>query len=348
MFRTRSLSLLIPLLAVLAGSGCKQRSSPAPAASEPEDETPSSGCIAASFKDVAYAKDKRTRLDVYLPDKPREQPMPWVVWVHGGGWAGGSRNSVETFAIRQTCRGYAVVAVDYRLSFEARFPAALSDLRAALRYVRAHATEFNLDPENVIVWGASAGGHLASMLALTSQEKSFDRKDDRHRQVPITVRGVIGWWTPTSFPEFDEDFGLKCLQRTCHTCEGSAESRFLGCEVKKCTQRARRASPISWVNKHAPPFLLSHGSQDCTVPEAQSTRLADALKAVGANVQLQIVPNGRHGDGTWLKPEVMASVDQFIDHHLQARALSGLPAEAPAAPRVPFVQPPRAVKPRNL
>lgn len=302
-----------------------------------------SACLGETHLEVAYAADKRTRLDVFLPKAPRQRPVPWVLWVHGGGWAGGSKTSVETFALRQTCRGYAVVAVDYRLSFEARHPAALADLRAALRFVRANASDYQLDPDSVVLWGASAGGHLASLLALTQDQKHLDRRDDPHRKIPLSVRGVIAWWAPSSFSRFDEDFGETCPTRTCHTCEGSSESRYLGCGVKTCPERARRASPVTWVHAKAPPFLLQHGSDDCTVPAAQSQRFAEALAAAGAPVQLEILPGGRHGDGTWLGSQVRASVDGFLDRHLQTSAISGIRgSNTPAGATLPPTKKPRA------
>lgn len=315
------------LAAIFLFVACKDPPPP-PARAEPSFEAAlaaTKACLGPTFMNVPYAKDKRTKLDVFLPKAPRQLPVPWVMWIHGGGWAGGTRESVATFALRQTCRGYAVVSVDYRLSFEARYPAALSDLRAALRFVQANATTYELDGNNVILWGASAGAHLASLMALTAEQKHLDRPDDPHRKRPMGMRGVIAWWTPASFAEFDADFDETCPQHTCHTCLGSPESRFLGCEVKSCLERARRASPVTWVHAKAPPFLLQHGSHDCTVPVAQSHRFAEALRKAGASVELQIVPGGRHGDGSWLGSAVRAAVDGFIDRTVHAAAVSDMP-----------------------
>ncbi|MCG5054285.1 MAG: alpha/beta hydrolase [Myxococcales bacterium] len=335
--KPRLLALASTYVALFIASGCQEPPAPERPLTASPSERAQEACVSRSHRDVPYAGDARTRLDVHLPLVPRDQPVPWVLWVHGGGWAGGNKQSVELFALRQTCRGFAVATIDYRLSFEARFPAPLADLRAALRHLRAHADDYDLDPDKVVVWGASAGGHLAALLALTEGEKAFDRPDDRHRKVSTAVRGVIDWWGPSSFSEFDADFGLRCPQHKCHTCEGSAESRLLGCEVRRCAPRARRASPLTYVKPHAPPFLLQHGRDDCTVPAAQSQRLAEALRAAGNDVQLEIIPGARHGDGAWLRPDVMAAVDGFLDRRLGRAPLSQTPLPVPQAWRAPRV-----------
>ncbi|MDX2021296.1 MAG: alpha/beta hydrolase [Deltaproteobacteria bacterium] len=314
--------------------GCKPRGGHAISTSASTVEAPAlvsraiDACVGQKIANVAYARGKHNQLDLYLPQTPREQPMPWVMWIHGGGWSGGSRESVALFALRQACRGYAVATVDYRLSREAVFPAQVADVRAALRFLKAKADDFNLSPSNVVLWGSSAGGHLAALVGLTHDQRrlpNFDRSDDPFVKVSTAVRGVIDWWGPSSFVPFDADFGSTCPQRKCHTCAQSPESKLIGCEVRKCGARARAASPITYVTSSAPPFLIQHGDSDCTVPWPQSQRLAEALLKVNVPVELTLVPRGRHGDAAWVRPEVKAAVDDFIDNAVPRPEVCGLP-----------------------
>jgi acetyl esterase/lipase len=227
-------------------------------------------------------------LDLYLPPTGDRSP-PVVVFLHGGGWQRGSRRQTlpvlsdlqPTLFERITAAGFAVAAADYRLSGEAVFPAPADDVRVAAAWLREHATDLGLDGGPVYLWGESAGAHLALLVAMSDEIGGHD-----------DVAGVVAWFPPTDLLGLDAD--AAAVGGEPHSPADSRESRLLGASVTDVPKRARAASPLSHVRGDAPPTLLMHGDADLLVPAAQSIRLAEALRQVGARVQLEIVPGAGH------------------------------------------------------
>jgi len=273
-------------------------------------------------KALAYGtQDKRQQLDLYYPRASHVTSLPVVAWIHGGGWAGGSRDSVDRFALREACRGYAVASIGYRASREARFPAQILDVRAALAYLKRHHRKLGIDGGRIAVWGASAGGHLAALLGTTAEVSSFTRGQRQATRQAYCVEGVVAWWAPMDFLRMANTFPVGCRSRRCPQCPGSPESRLLGCTIDRCPQLARRASPLSYVDAHDAPFLIQHGAQDCTVPGIQARLMRDALRDAGVPVSYQLLPRARHGDASWSSPEVLDEVDSFLDARLLGHRL---------------------------
>jgi acetyl esterase/lipase len=226
-------------------------------------------------------------LDLYLPPAAASPP-PVIVHVHGGGWRRGSRRhplprAGADFYGRLAARGFAVAAVDYRLSGEARYPAALEDVRVAVGWVREHAAEYGMDPGCVFAWGDSAGGHLALMAALTGAEANGSGTE---------VQGVVAWFPVTDLAGLLDDVAAAGG----HPDPGpeSREALFLGAPAASVPDLAREASPVNHASAGAPPVLLMHGAADDLVPPAQSVRLAEALTQAGAAVELELVPGATH------------------------------------------------------
>jgi len=218
-------------------------------------------------------------LDLYRPDVP--SPAPVIVHVHGGGWRRGSRRHPlprvgADFYQRLAGQGFAVAAVDYRLSGEAGYPAALEDVRTAVGWVRKQAADHGLDAGRVFLWGDSAGGHLALMTALTGAE----------------VQGVVAWFPVTDLAGLGSD--VRDAGGTPDPGPESREARFLGAPAADVPDLAREASPVAHASAAAPPVLLMHGAADDLVPPAQSIRLGGALTAAGATVELELVPGATH------------------------------------------------------
>ncbi|WP_208026177.1 alpha/beta hydrolase [Amycolatopsis acidicola] len=211
-------------------------------------------------------------LDLWRPEGT--DPLPLLVFVHGGGWRRGRRDDMGLrmrewtpgpFA-RLAAAGFAVASVDYRLSGEAVFPAALDDVRAAVRWLSLRARELRIDPDRLVVWGESAGGHLASLLALTEP----------------AVRGAVIWYGPSDLQTPREGFDPAAP----HT----PEALLLGAAPAAVPGLAREASPIDHVHEDAPPFLLMHGLRDSMVPYGHSEDLAAALP----RAELRLVPDADH------------------------------------------------------
>jgi acetyl esterase/lipase len=237
--------------------------------------------------DVVYGEVPGYRpleLDLYLPLDGG--PAPVIVHVHGGGWRRGSRRHPlpalgADFYDRLAARSFAVAAIDYRLSGEARFPAPLDDVRAAIGWVRDNAGLYRLDDNRVFLWGDSAGGHLALLAALTGAGVP-DRQ----------VQGVVAWFPVTDLAGLVPD--VAAAGGVPDPGPGSREALLLGAPAASVPELARQASPVAHASAAAPPVLLMHGAADDLVPSAQSIRLAGVLRAAGAAVELELVPGATH------------------------------------------------------
>src|SRR5687767_8759314 len=153
------------------------------------------------LRDVEYATvgDVSLRLDLYLPSDG-EGPFPVLVWIHGGGWMEGSKNlAPNSFQVRQTARGYAVASINYRLSQQAIFPAQIHDCKAAVRWLRAHAREYNLDPDRVASWGSSAGGHLATLLGTSGDVEDLEGSVGGNLEFSSRVQATVDMFGPSNF-----------------------------------------------------------------------------------------------------------------------------------------------------
>ena len=244
--------------------------------------TPPRG-VAPSHRDLAYADGVRT-LDLYLPTPGA--PAPVVVWLHGGSWVAGDKAPVPGVLLGLRGRGFAVASVNYRLTGLNSYPAQLHDVKGAVRWLRAHAGEYGLDPSRVYVVGFSAGGHLASLAALTSGDVSLEGDVGGNRDQSSAVAGVVLYAGPS-------DIGR--LAGECTGCEVSAQFQALGCSFLLCGDRARVASPLTYVRAGAPPFLLLHGDADRVIPAEQSRLLDAALRGAGVASRLVVVTGAEHG-----------------------------------------------------
>jgi acetyl esterase/lipase len=264
---------------------------------------------AADFRDLVYSTHPRPlRLDLYTPEGT--SPHPVVVWVHGGGWQSGSKTVAPNHpALRQRSRGYAVASVEYRLSGEATFPAQIQDVKAAVRYLRANADRFGLDPDRFAAWGSSAGAHLVALLGTSAGAPPFDDPAQGNASLSSAVQAVVDWFGPTDFR----------LQSASHQLPDSPESRLLGCAVPLCPERVREANPVSYVGPADPPFLIQHGSRDATVEPVSSEVLHAALLAAGVPSTHVVLPGAGHGGPEFTSASNLAIVESFLDARLSPR-----------------------------
>jgi acetyl esterase/lipase len=253
------------------------------------------------LRGVPYAELEGARpleLDLWLPETTG-RGVPLVLFVHGGAWRRGRRDdmglltrdwSPGPFALIAAA-GVAVACVDYRLSGEARFPAPLEDLRAALRWLGLRSSELGLDTGRTVVWGESAGGHLASLLALSPTEPA-----------PVAA---ISWYGPSDLTVRRGPYDPRSAT--------TPEALLLGEAPATSAERTRAASPLAQAHPGAPPFLLVHGEDDTLVPCSHSRDLATRLNELGAPVQLRTVPGAEHG---WYGLSG-AGVADIFDHSLR-------------------------------
>lgn len=225
-------------------------------------------------------------LDAYRPAAGDQHPL--VVMIHGGGWARGGRfeMGLTKWAAYLAAGGLAVVSIDYRLAPATTFPDSFQDCLDALDWAVAHATELGADPTRIGLWGDSAGGHLALLLA-TSQT-SPDYPGPRLRSDPRHLRAVAALYPPTDLQALDAaerrgPLGTRTV------------ASFVGAEPEADPARWHAASPIAHVHAALPPILLLQGTRDLLVPDSQARRFAERLAAAGAPHRLEIVEGGVHG-----------------------------------------------------
>jgi acetyl esterase/lipase len=242
------------------------------------------------------------QLDLYLPPVsvvPPDVAPPVVVFVHGGGWRLGTRRVFcptwrnwhpDPFH-RLVAAGFAVASIDYRLSGEAVFPAQLHDVRAAVRWLRTRADELGIDPRRMVAWGESSGAHLAALLGLTADHGDLPELEGAG--APSTaVTGVVDWYGPTDLLTMQSQALPNAVARS--DAPDSRESLLIGAPLPEAPDLARRASPLTYVHAGAPPFHIAHGVDDRFVPSAQSEQLADALRHMGVDVELTLIPGSDH------------------------------------------------------
>lgn len=275
----RRFRLVLGLLSAALSVACQSSSSPLDDTAPPPSSPDLPALSVRSWTNVAYAtQSSAQRLDLYLPPTGTG-PFPVVLWVHGGGWQGGSRDlGPNAFQRRLHERGIAVATASYRLTGEAIWPAQIHDLKAAVRWLRANASRYALDTSRIGAWGSSAGGHLVAMLGTTGQEPTLEGTLG-NATFSSRVHAVVDWYGPTDLLAMDAHARSVGCPTTGHNLPNSAESRLLGGLLQDRIPQAREASPVNWVSEDDAVFLLQHGSADCTVPWPQSAALHDALRA---------------------------------------------------------------------
>ena len=274
-------AILIGLLAALPAIGQSQ----APDRAAEPFQLPAG---VQSELDIAYAADSPAqKLDLYLPTGTAAAPRPAIVVVHGGGWRGGDKQRGQWARIpaQYASDGYVAISVNYRLTGEAPWPAQIEDVKAAVRWLRAHAEKHSVDVDRIGAYGNSAGAHLVSLLGLVKQSDGLEGSGP-HQEQSSMVQAVCASATPTDFLNWREPAAVpERLGRT-----------FLAGPGDTLRDRARQASPITYARGDAPPFLLIHGTADRTVPISQSDRFAKALRAAGAEqVRYMIFDDETHG-----------------------------------------------------
>jgi acetyl esterase/lipase len=262
-------------------------------------------------RDLEYAKagEKKLLLDLYVPQK-FEGKLPTIVGIHGGAWAAGSKAGGQGNWLAR--HGYAVAVINYRLSGEAIFPAQIEDCKAAVRWLRANAKKYNLDPDRFGATGHSAGGHLVSLLATTGGVKDFDKGENLDQSSRIQAACPLSG--PTDFLQMDAHAPKGATLK--HNAPKSPEARLVGGPIQENKEKVAKANPITYVTKDDPPFLIVHGDQDPVVPYHQAELLNEALKKGGVEVKLYAVKGAGHGIGG---REVNEMIVAFFDKHLKKR-----------------------------
>jgi acetyl esterase/lipase len=255
-------------------------------------------------RDVEYANPDGQHLKLNLArPKTGDGPFPAVVCIHGGGFRAGSREGYNNTILKLAQNGYVAVTVSYRLAPKYRFPAAVEDTKAAVRWVRANAKTYDIDPDRIGVTGGSAGGHLAQFLGVTADVQEFD--GDQNPGPSSRVACVVNFYGPS---DFTRSYGKSV---------DAAEvlPLWLGGDLTTAKRAHLRASPLYWVTPNAAPTLCIHGTKDTYVHHEQSELLVAKLKAAGVEAELLLLDGAGHGfKGADADKAEKAMLDFFAGH----------------------------------
>ncbi len=264
--------------------------------------------------DQPYADNEnaKQRVDVYLPKKRNsEKPLPVIALIHGGGWVNGDRLGYGAQAIQLARTGdYAAVTVGYRLTKEVSWPAQIHDCKAAIRWIRAHAKELNVDADKIAVWGSSAGGHLSSLLGTSGDVKELEGDLGPHTSFSSRVQAVVNLCGPEDFTQalmFDKE-GKPIWK-------DDAVSGLLGGIAPEKNAEAKAASPVTHVSQDDPPFITFHGTKDQRVAFLHAVFIHEAIGKAGGTSALIPITDGGHSSVS--HPEVKVRGQQFTDKVLR-------------------------------
>jgi acetyl esterase/lipase len=304
-----------------------------------EGQPPRPGLLAALAEKVILERDveyghagqRALKLDLARPKQTSDKPLPVIVFIHGGGWQSGDKASgIPRLALFAVEGNYVCASIGYRLSGEATWPAQIYDCKAAIRWLRANAKKYNLDPDKIGVWGGSAGGHLVSLLGTSGDVKELEGDCGSPGQ-SSRVTCVVDFCGPSDLTVIPD------------VPQAAPVVKLLGGPLAEKRAEAKAASPVTYVSKDAPPFLIVHGTDDRTVSIRQAEILYEALQKAGVEATFVKIEGGGHGIGG---PEVLERVTAFFNKHLRGQdvTISDEPIQF-ASPKGPASAPAKRARP---
>jgi acetyl esterase/lipase len=286
----------------------------------------------SEIKDVAYAAQSNAqKLDIYLPSRG-VKPYPVIVWIHPGGFFEGDKSgegaadplariNMKVLVPPMLDRGYAVAAINYRLSHEAHYPSVINDAKAAVRWVRANAGKYGFDPEKVASWGSSAGGYLSSFLAVSGRVKEVEDLSMGNPEQSSRVVVAVDWYGNIDHLTMDPQtlqLGFT-LWEGGHNSPTSPESKLMGEQITRIPAQCKAASPATYVTAGHAPIFIQHGQADNVVPYLQSVMLVEKLRAAGGphEVLFETFEKAGHADPVFFTRENISKMLDFIDKYMK-------------------------------
>lgn len=252
--------------------------------------------------DSWYGHSRRDlKMDLIYPEDMEGRTYPCIVWICGGGWLRMDKSAHLAYLAQLAQKGFAVASVEYRTSNEGSFPIQLVDVKAAIRYLKAHAERYRINPDAFGVMGESAGGYLACMAAL-DMDASLEVGD--YLEQSSQVQAACPWYPPTDLATFPYENEKQAA--------ASAESLMMGFSVMDHPEKAKENSPVSKVTPAAPPFFIIHGNEDKTVPFSQSEELYEVLEKAGCDVTLLALDGADHADLMFFQEKVWEQITEFF------------------------------------
>ena len=273
-----------------------------------------------SWINVSYANvSSSEKMDIYLPNTTG--PYPVIIAIHGGSFYKGDKNSSEINLIKSAAldRGYAFVSINYRLSSEAKFPAQINDVKAAIRYVRVNAKRYNMNPREIGVIGNSAGGYLAALAGTSGGVKELQNSSLGNSNVSDRVQAVIDLYGPINFSTIDQQFVESGINGEICNISSSLESKLMGHDISTIPNQVAKANPETYISRDDPAFFIQHGSSDRVIPYQQSVDFAGKLKAAigDKKLYLEIIQGAGHGDEQFFTTGNIKKILDFFDANLK-------------------------------
>lgn len=264
--------------------------------------------------DLSYSsRSSSCLLDIFYPND--QDIFPCVLCIHGGAFKKGDKRNGDMIEpmLHGLDRGIAVIGINYRLSPEAAFPAAIEDVKDAILYIKSNAEMLRIDPEKMVVWGQSAGGYLSIMSALLTNLPFISNEQD------LRIRGAIAWFPPVNFATMNEQLRENHLftGKHDHDRADSPESLFMGYCIGDHPEKVQTANPENYIYEGMCPLLIQHGRKDQVVPYQQSFHFYEKMKNTKNDIYYEIVEDADHGDLLFERSENIQIVFQFIENCLK-------------------------------
>jgi len=273
--------------------------------------------IKNQHRNVYYANlSKAQCMDIFIPNG--EGPFPAMLLIHGGGFKSGDKKGEYTLAKKLVAHNYVAICVNYRLSQEATFPAAVHDIKAAIRYVRAHANKYAVNPDKIGCWGSSAGGNLSAMMGTSHGNHFLEGNIGTFKNESTEIQACVNWFGPIDFSKMtgeakELDFGDRFNM--------ALESAYLGAEVSdpKNANVVQQANPATYIDVKDPPFYVQAGNKDPLIPYLQSQNFAKALSTVlgEEKVHFDLIEGAGHGGSEFSSDTNVIKIISFLDKHLK-------------------------------
>lgn len=275
------------------------------------------GSTTRIWSDVAYANVSPAQMmDIYLPEG--EGPFPVVVLIHGGAFKMGDKRMETQNAEALVSKGYAAASINYRLSGEAKYPAQIEDCKAAVRFLRANAKKYHLNPGKIGSWGSSAGGNLSAMLGTSAGVAELEGASLGNAGVSSKVIASVDWFGPINFCTMDgEAAALGFTGRT--NGESSPESQLIGKTVQSAPELVAKANPTTYITADDAAFFIQVGSMDRNIPYTQSRNFYEVVKKVLGNekVSFELLEGAGHGGPQFSESSNIEKVIVFFDKYLK-------------------------------
>jgi acetyl esterase/lipase len=262
------------------------------------------------YRSIPYGKtDPNQNIDLYVPLNAAK-PMPTILWIHGGAWEGGYKNWIDVAYLTQ--HGYAIASIEYRFSQTAKFPAQVVDCNEAIYFMWKNAAKYGLDTSRFVIGGASAGGHLASLIGMSANNHMASFYNDVKKESKVSLKAVLDFYGPA---DFNATHGKAVALD--HDSQASVITKLLGASILDRPDLAKIASPVTYVDKHDPPVLILHGDVDELVPFFESQLFNSWLKLAGVKSQLVKLPGIGHAGPAFSDPEHQKIVLDFLSDVLK-------------------------------